>query len=174
MGYTITIGEAEPQQIDWDDLAPGDIVWTRVEARREQHDDAPVFPNDGLTANTNERSPSYTVWDEFARHVGLYEMFFGSQDGESEYRYGALMREHPGAALLGPQHAREIRDALERYRGSNPYAQPGFEPFWIPGTEKKGDPVPENCDAQLARLIWLDYWVNWAVENCEHPIMENT
>lgn len=24
------------------------------------------------------------------------------------------------------------------------------------------------------RLIWLDYWVRWAVENCETPAIENS
>lgn len=28
-------------------------------------------------------------------------------------------------------------------------------------------------DWQHKRLIWLDYWVRWAVENCETPAIEN-
>lgn len=171
MGYTLTIGEAIVHPPEWEDYSGGETIDCRIEAKGEARDDAPTFANDSLTANTNERSPSYTVWSNFCEAVGLYKLFYGKDKSDGYRSYDGLLAHHPGAALLGPEQALDVRQALERYRLAHPEANPGFEAWEL---DKNPDPTPENVDPTLARLIWLDYWVTWAVENCEHAILENT
>ncbi len=33
-------------------------------------------------------------------------------------------------------------------------------------------PGTEIYDADLARLIWLEYWTNWAIHHCDTPAIE--
>lgn len=171
MGFELTIGEAKLQEIEWDDYGAGDTINAYVTARAEAHDNAPVFPNDCLSSNTNQRSPSYTTWSDFCDRVGLYKMFYGKEKKDGYRSYDGLLAYHPGAAIIGKEHALEVRKALEVYRRENPKSQPGFIPCDFTNDP---EPIPENCDHHLARLIWLDYWFNWAVENCDHPILENS
>ena len=43
----------------------------------------------------------------------------------------------------------------------------GFEDDW----NYEG---PPRYDYHLARLIWLEYWMQWAVKNCDTPAIWNT
>jgi len=52
-----------------------------------------------------------------------------------------------------------VESALFSYEKIKP---PGFNPE---GTTED----TAQFDAVLARLIWLDYWIRWAFENCETP-----
>lgn len=154
MGYTFTVGNAIPKchKDDFPYLAAG---W-EVEGAR--NDDAPVFPGDEMTGNSNSRSPSYTVWSDFARATGLYQFFYDER--------GHLHAGHPGCRGLTPEDAGIVSAALAKYQ-AQATLPPGFESDWL----YKG---PANFDYHLARLIWLDWWVRWAVANCETPAIENT
>jgi hypothetical protein len=33
-------------------------------------------------------------------------------------------------------------------------------------------PGTDLYDADLARLIWLEYWIDWAIHRCETPAIE--
>lgn len=151
MGYTIRIGEAILNKDE-------KYAYISISAKKERHDSAPAFGEP--TDFTNERWPSYTTWSEFLRAVGLYELFTDKERG--------LMRSHPGEALLTKSHQIKIRDALTEYKKKG--TAPGFPESMM------GGPIPgaENLDPMLARLIWLDYWVTWAVENCENPVLTNS
>ena len=152
MGYTIKIGHAAECQP------------LRFEVQDERSDDAPTFPNDEMTGNGNERSPSYTAWAEFCRETGLHELFFG-EDG--------LMRRHPGIAALTGDHLDEIRRARERWQ-AKATLPPGFEgfPTKLPdGTY--GSPDAGRYDYQLARILWLEWWVAWALEHAHRPAIQN-
>jgi hypothetical protein len=153
MGYTFTIGNASPK-FSKDDFP---YLSARWEVEGATHPDAPVFPNDEMTGNSNSRSPSYTVWSDFARETGLYQFFYDDR--------GHLNAVHPGCIGLTKEDADLISAALARYQVSA-LLPPGFE-----GWDYNG---PARYDYHLARLIWLDWWVRWAVENCETPAMENT
>jgi hypothetical protein len=58
-----------------------------------------------------------------------------------------LMREHPGCFQLTTEHLTEVQAALHTY---------------------------SQHDYNMARLIWLEYWIRWALENCDSPAMENS
>lgn len=149
MGYTIKIGEMV-SKTESDGVAYFNI-------KPEKHDTAPAFGE--ITDFTNERWPSYTAWYNFIREVGLEQLF--STD---------LFKSHPGIVELTPDHQEQIRAALNRRRKQFPQAYPGFQ------EDDFGKPLPNssNADPMLVRLIWLDYWVSWALTNCERPAISNS
>lgn len=157
MGYTLTIGEAILRNYG-DSLA--------VEARGERRDDAPAFGEP--TDYTNSREPSYSAWAASMRFVGLYDLMNDKEDG--------LLRCHPGFQLLTIDHKIQIDAAFDRFNDNYPNTVPGFmsdEELESSGASKFGnDPITPA--AAFARLLWLKYWVNWALEKCENPIIENT
>ena len=153
MSYTFTIGNAVPKfnKEDFPDLD------AHFEVEGASHPEAPVFPNDDMTGNGNSRSPSYTVWEDFARETGLHEFFFTER--------GHLHAGHPGCIGITPEDVDTIASALCQYR-KKATLPPGFEGWGYEG--------PPRYDYHLARLIWLDWWCRWAVQNCETPAIENT
>ncbi|QMV32496.1 hypothetical protein KMC50_gp36 [Ralstonia phage Claudette] len=102
-------------------------------------------PRDGSpTDGTNQRWPSYTAWSEFCLATGLHSMFYDDDTG--------LIRQHPGVFELMPEHLTKIataRTALQR--------QP-----------------KDIQEEQIGRLNWLEYWVKWALDNCERPGIKNS
>ena len=175
MGYYLQIGEA---QIEWEDGGGEYEPHLSVGVAPLQHDAAPDFSEFGCpTGATNERSPSYSSWSGFCRETGLYTLFFGRNgcrpmiiEEEGFHRETPLLANHPGFAALFEADARFIRQALERRRATTGGKPPGFWRF-APGSL---EPVENGTDPQLARLMWLDYWVDWAVKNCDRPILANS
>ena len=153
MGYTIKIGHAA-------ETAP-----LQFEVHGEHHEDAPTFPNDEMTGNTNERSPSYTAWRNFCRETGLEEMFYDVSEG--------LLRRHPGVVPLTQEHLASIKEARERWQ-AKATLPPGFDGWPMPRPDGTwGAPDEGKYDYQLARLLWLEWWVEWAIENAGRPAIEN-
>ena len=173
MGYSITIGEgyvvaADAADIDRHYASPE----VRVCARGTTHPSAPTCPGDELTANSNYRAPSYTGWTDFTKATGLHDLFYGPEDG----RGPGLMSAHPGCARLTRAHHARIAAALDRYRSEHPDARPGWREqveggHWHNGPWK---PETEGLDGNLARLIWLEWWVRWALDNCAMPVIYNS
>jgi len=172
MGYAIIVGDAcfEGSKED---------TYMRVWAKDEAHDAAPTFPNDEMTGNGNSRSPSYTGWSEFCRDTGLYGMFFGKDGRRNPYmeadpnchRETPIMAEHPGYAMINDQDVIAIRAALDLHIAKHGQVEPGFR-GWM---EREEDaPSDAMACAQRARLIWLHYWCDWAVKNCEWPVIANS
>lgn len=169
MGYSIYIGNGELKPIDEEyehttqycRIIKGKEVFYDIEVDEVHHLDAPVFANDESSNNSNGRHPSYSAWSDFCDETGLSDLFFNNQVG--------LMREHPGFHMLTSNHGRVISDALTQWKDSHPNAIPGFEVFsW------GDDDVAEvGYDPTLARLIWLEYWATWALENCENAGIRN-
>ena len=157
MGYGITIGNAVPvhSKEDGELSAYWDVPQLAL-------DDAPKFPND-FTENTNHRSPSYTTWSQFTKESGLHTLFFAEWDG--------LMCEHPGCKMLNAEHLKEVQKALKKWQkqSSKP---PGFESNKFTATSIERIDVGVY-DHTLARLLWLEWWMRWALENCETPAIEN-
>jgi hypothetical protein len=168
MGYDITIGEAvmDPPDIESDGDEEG--TWINVCAEGYRRDDAPEFPNDEMTGKGSSRHPSYTAWAEWCDAVGLRELFFGPS---KDARYCGLMGEHPGCSMLTKRHHAVIAAALDKYRTEHPTAVPGFARY----VHKPSGSVlvDEHYDANLARLIWLEWWVRWALANCKVPAIYN-
>lgn len=151
MGYTFTIGNAVPRH-STEDFPYLSASWN-VEAI--EHPDAPNLPND-FSGKRNERSPGYSIWANFLKEVGLYDLLMNER--------GFPVGGHPGCWGLTREMADQISAARKRFE-EKAVLPPGFETFDHTG--------PANYDFTLARLIWLDWWVRWAVENCETPAIAN-
>ncbi len=172
MGYNIAIGEA---------IFDGckDDAYLTVWARSEAHDTAPQFENDPMTGNGNERSPGYAAWANFCRDAGLYGAFFGVDGSRNPYMKGdpncyretPLLANHPGYALLNEQDVIAFKAALEKHIAKHGDIVPGFRPW-----DEREEDAPPNATAcaQRARLLWLCYWAEWAVANCEWPVLVNS
>lgn len=176
MGYDIYIGETTMQPIDDDEAAwmiedgytpehsrivNGKTVYYKPYVGEIKRDDAPTFPNDFMTGNSNNRHPGYSSWSDFCDVTGLTPLFFDRETG--------LMREHPGMQPLHADHALVVDQALKRYRETHPHAVPGFEDIDLNTREYTN----HGYDPMLARLVWLDWWIKWALKNCENPAIRN-
>jgi len=153
MGYTFTIGNASPN-FDKSCFPELYACW-KVEGAESP--DAPLFPNDEMTGQTSMRSPSYSVWDDFCRMTGIYSLFFDER--------GHLHAGHPGAIGLTAEFSAAVSTALCNWQAKATLPA-GFEGYDYNG--------PPRYDPILARLIWLDFWVKWAISNCETPAIGNT
>ena len=153
MGYNLTIGNAVLGQ----PYPETNEYFVDVEGF--EHPEAPAFGEP--TDHTSERWPSYSGWYDFCDEVGLTEVFYDAE--------GGLMKSHPGTAALTRDHLAVIEKALVRRRAMNGGKEPGF-----PDETPEGALVENGKDPQLARLVWLEYWVRWVLENCERPAMRNT
>ena len=162
MGYDIYIGCGRPEHTtEYCQLSARWVVDGVV------HDEAPTFPHDSMTGQGNGRHPSYSGWSDFCREAGLYELFFDKNDG--------LLASHPGCEMIQEHHVAKIKKALSRWQ-KTATKPPGFAGFGKFNEETKEWETPdeEKYDPILARLIWLDYWMTWALETCEVPAIQNT
>jgi len=147
MGYTITIGQLEVHKNPKDGL---DCTCLRLDAEGVSIDDAPAFGEP--TDHTNSRWPSYSSWSDFLRNAGLYDIFF--------YDNGHLIGGHPGIRLVTKELQQRVAYALVSFKAANPNAEAVFN------DDPKG--------GTLCRLIWLDYWLTWALANCGTPVIANS
>jgi hypothetical protein len=152
MGYTFTIGNAVPEFSKED----GDLS-ARWVVDGKTLPEAPEFPNDIMTAKGNSRSPSYSGWHEFCQTAGIYDVFYDER--------GRLHAGHPGCVLLTEADYERVKGALAAWR-TKATKPPGFV-GWNGEDEGK-------YDHTLARLIWLEFWMRWALDNCETPAIQNT
>lgn len=163
MSYDIYIGNAIPTSVELDD---GEFyaMFRGVTVEGRANDDAPTFPNDAMTANGNSRHPGYRQWSEFCREAGLRALFFDESTG--------LLRRHPGTFALEPHHLATVQDARARWKAEHADAVPGWDhdPQWHGNREDDGI---RGRDGVLARLIWLEYWMEWTLKNCERPAIHN-
>jgi hypothetical protein len=147
MGYTIKIGQANLEPQDPDDY-DGQLV-ARYSVELVRHENAPASGDP--TDYENQRWPSYSGWSDFAHEVGLYEIFYDRDRG--------LLREHPGCFKLEEAHHIEVESAIRIRRASNGRFQPT---------------ITDSQDYEMQRLLWLEYWIRWALDNCDLPAMENS
>ncbi len=153
MGYNIHIGNAVPHLIE-DELA------ARYEVEGVENDAAPHWPNPptlagqfpvyDLSGKSNGRFPGYTSFAGWARVTGLYELFLGEE---------GLIRRHPGCQRLTEDHLTQVREARELWEKDHPEASPGWH---------------DHQDAALAKLIWYEWWMTWALKNCRIPAISNS
>jgi hypothetical protein len=128
--------------------------------------DAPTFPNDEMTGNGNSRSPSYTGWLEFCQETGIYDVFY------DERRH--LHAGHPGCVMLTRSDLDRVQEARISWQ-KNSSLPPGFAgwPVYDQQTGVSRSTDEGKYDCQLARLIWLEWWMAWALDNCVTPAIEN-
>lgn len=152
MGYCFRIGDG----IQTNTVEDGEII-SQIDVLEVSLKDAPVFEFDELTGNSNIRSPSYTGWFEFCKDAGndIFSLFYNSPNGMTGI--GTLIPIHPGFANITKKHYGVIKNAMERRMKFGNEA--GFS---------------EGQDFTLARLIWLEFWFRWALENCKNPGIQNS
>ena len=128
--------------------------------------EAPSFYNDEMSSHVNHRHPSYSGWSLFCDSTGLGDLFFGS---------GGLIASHPGYVKLTPKHAYIIHDKLEQYQLSHPNDVPGVCDCSDCNAYRNDIKLPHHPEYNyaLARLMWLDWWVKWAIQNCSNPMLAN-
>jgi len=151
MGYNLTIGEAQILSYDEDGLEAD----CRITANGVKHDNAPAFGEP--TDYTNERWPSYTAWWDFCEFVGLTDAMY--VDGSS------IRGGHPGAFPINKEFKLAVDHAMERLHMQYPDAVASY------GDNEYN--IPKENGA-MCRLRWLQYWTDWALKNCKHPVFANS
>jgi len=134
------------------------------EVRHMERPDAPCFPGDTMTASGNSRHPGYSQWALFCERVGLYSLWLGV-DG--------LLREHPGCAELTWEHLAGVRAALARHVTEYGAIKPG----WCPHCERQGgdhdDALVQPQSGDRARLLWMEWWMDYALKEYSDPAVAN-
>lgn len=82
----------------------------------------------------------------------MSDLFFDKHKG--------LFRTHSGCFMITQEHYQTVANALEEYQ-KHAKRPPGYDDFG-------------NYDYDKARLIWLEYWMKWALKNCETPAIYNS
>lgn len=126
---------------------PEDGAYTVVE---ETSVYAPRFDNDDMTGQSNGRHPGYGQWSEFCKIAGLAALFYGDR---------GFLKPHPGVRPLFRGQLGTVSAALQEWKRKFPGRTPGFA---------------EGQDPILARLIWLEWWMNYALDKYEYPAMANS
>ena len=159
MGYTFRVGNATPYNCKEDgELRAG---W-KVAGVKDLS--APAFPHDELSNHCNQRHPSYSAWHEFCYLVGIEDVFYQRD------RPGHLKADHPGCQMLTHNDLEIVRLATAKWSAKSTLP-PGFGGFDF-RTGKEID--LGKYDPMLARLLWLEWWIGWALKNCETPAIQNT
>ncbi len=148
MGYTLIIGEAE---LYYDNDFDSPICMIIAELHSEP--EAPAFGEP--TDHKNQRCPSYSIWSDFVKFVGLYDLFFDGSD--------RLMANHPGCVPLTIRHKNEIDAAYKKFKEKHPDAVATY-----------GDEDNPIKNSYLCRLEWLKWWADWALKYCGRPVFYNS
>lgn len=155
MGYNLCIGELEVEYTQ-------EGNYCGIGVKTYHHDNAPAFGEP--TDKTSQRWPGYIVWQDFCEFVGLEDVFYNEEYG--------ILRNHPGAVPLTEEHRDAVNKAYEDFIVKYPNTIPGFgNNVRYSAFGDFADHPRENC--HFARLLWLKYWVNWCLDNCERPIFYN-
>ena len=74
---------------------------------------------------------------------------------------------HPGVMPVTKHMLFRVKKAKMQLKGKYPNLTPEYD---VPDiTEKESE-----ANGALCRLLWLEYWFEWALENCEHPVLVNS
>ena len=147
MGYSITIGEL---RIDTYPENGVDDECIGFSAKGVAIEGSPAYgePTDG----TNQRWPSYTSWFNAIEGAGLEDVFFYN---------GHLIGGHPGVRLV----TKELLERISKAKADLESAHPSIKATMQPYTDINGT---------YCRIIWLEYWCKWALENCKFPVIANS
>jgi hypothetical protein len=143
MGYTLRIGNAVINEIEHSEELP---LLIRVE--NQTLDSAPIFPGCSNCGMSNSRYPSYTGWEGFLKKTN------------TKHILGKFTEKHPNCLPVTKEDVDAVFNALQLYKNTAT-----LPPGW--SDDEK------TYDYDLARLIWFEFWMRWAVENCETPSFEN-
>lgn len=151
MTITITIGEK-----CWHDEIDG---WS---VDRTHHPGAPVFNNDEATEPlANWRYINIPVWHSMAEECGITAWLSDRQTGLLAESQTDVVRPLSEDDFGIVNNAYLLRSAFRE-------GKPGWDAEF---DEEELGQVPLNTrhDEYLARLMWLRFWIRWALDNCEEP-----
>ncbi len=143
----------------------GNIKNGSVEVVESEH--APTFPGE-RNVGANIRMPSYGSWSTFCDATGLRQVFYPPRVPMTVllnfircwFQCEWLIARHPGVTRLTAQHARAITDAKTRYMQEHPQVQARYD--------------ASLEEEHLAQLLWLEWWIQWALEHCQRPGISNS
>ena len=113
--------------------------------------DAPYFPENGI-ARENFHVSSDTNWGMFCDKTGLRNLFFDTHPIEKYYVEKNFNE-------LTSETLEEIKKATATWKASHPNAN----------AEVVNRSDPDYSNWTLAVLIWLEWWSDWAMKNCQQP-----
>jgi hypothetical protein len=151
MTYDITIGNAifgEATGLFFDPTGFQQVFSVVEEIELEE------APYSEWTGKANYCTVSYAYWKHFTKTVGLNDLFWNRDKG--------LMKRHPGLEPIRPADLEQVQEALVKYRWAGLAAVPGRKDYSFLGRYD-----------MLGSLTWLEWWMNWALENCQWPAIHN-
>ena len=109
-----------------------------------------------MIGKVNHCKVTYSYWNHFTKTVGLNDLFWNRDKG--------LMKCHPGLEPIRPADLEQVQEALVKYRGAGLAAVAFLEDL---------TGIPPRRYHMLDSLTWLEWWMNWALENCQWPAIHN-
>ena len=125
-------------------------------------DDAPDF-----TDKSNNMQMSYLECHDWIRGAGVISYMNGidldisptdNSFADSGRDSDGIIEIHPCQVTIDQRDVDFWHGKVKAYRAMNPDVQPGFD---------------NTRDYILARMMWFEFWVQWAVKNCEMPVIAN-
>ncbi len=158
MPVRITFGEKywDEEKQSWD-------------VQRTSSPDAPMFPNDSiLEPKSNWRYVNYIVWVAMAEECGITAWLINNETG--------IIRDNE-SDVVKPLTENDYRIVNEAYLLRSAFAE--GRPGWnmdddeLKIESKELGTLPRIAatpyDQYLARLMWLRFWLRWALDNCSEP-----
>ena len=152
MGIWIEIGNAELEYNQADSHVA-------VAVNNVTCDDAPDF-----TDKSNVFEMSYASFDNFVKKAGIHSYMTGRLDTDNSFDESGrgdfgIVENHPGEVTIAQRDVDFWHRKVKAYRDMNPNLKAEYYKSWE--------------SAVLAHMMWFEFWVQWAVENCERPAIVN-
>lgn len=163
MGYNIYIGEEEMKHYPEDgidELGVKEIIL----------DNAPEFGFVDISGKSNGRFPGYSQMSKFCKTTGLYELFYDEDNG--------LLHPHPGCRPITQEHLDTVVGARKNWEEIHPNCKELLptkdkEPDYTRSDLTFEDRTGSQYDWVYARLVWYEFWFEWALKNCKKPSISN-
>lgn len=152
MGYTVTIGELEHDVPEYDEYAFSYMYGASV--KRVIQTDAPE--------GSNSRSPSYFVWNKVCLDLNIKELLYYRKNDRGN-------PVHKNVIFLNDEFLTAFKEAARLFRLNNPSIVPKYTDD-TPDTTKEELRTMELCGSMM-RLVWMEYWFDWAVKKYKNPVM---
>lgn len=166
MSYNFKVGNAIIQYCKDDNYICIDVEYM-------EHPDAP--DHCPYTGKGNLKSPGYSQWLGFCEDAGITELFYGKgwdRDSRANkpcsdtfHRELCLIESHPGAAVITEKDYLYVKAARIKREMMNAGKPAGYF---------EDDNIDNGTDSTLARLLWLEFWFKYAIDNCEYPVITNS
>ena len=165
MSLTIIIGNKTPN-FNTEEFEEEPFVINTIELKN-----APYYPNDYLTRNKNTRLIRYCFWKRFCEYTKLNDLFYTPPliTKHTIIKYTTITE-------ILPEHINKLIFTKAIMEMNEKDLIPGFALKDINQYEelfKSGynvtTKVYREVDEFYALLMWLKWWVEWTINNCDNP-----